>query len=822
MAIDHDAPDPRSGVGTGIGDGSGPDRELTQLIAALRDSMRAEPGVTHRILHRILGLRRAFLLQSDLQDAVARLLAEEPALDASPLTRTLRQCQEAVIDDTWIYLALRRRIACWDYLRLHLDTLDLHWVSAAAFLGFKEHLATGRPEDPFMLEVDMTPFDRERDRLREEGSIGRGGEFLNRSLSSRLFADIGKGAEPLLRFLRMHRCRDQQLMLDGSISTLGDLRNALRQALIPLRRRPAQTPWAELAAELRNHGFEPGWGKEAARIRDTMGLLLDILEAPSPQALEDFLGRVPMIFSIAILSPHGWFGQSNVLGRPDTGGQVVYILDQVRALEQEMRQRLQEQGIDIEPRVLVLTRLIPEAEGSLCNQRLEPIAGTRNAAILRVPFRTSSGEELRPWISRFRVWPYLERFALDAERELLAELGGRPDLIIGNYSDGNLLASLMADRLGVSQCNIAHALEKPKYLFSDLYWGDNEQRYHFSVQFTADLIAMNAADFIVTSTYQEIAGTDHSVGQYESYTHFTLPGLYRVTAGIDVYDPKFNIVSPGANADVYFPFSEQERRLSHLQPDIDDLLYGDARPGQIRGVLARRDRPLLFTMARLDRIKNISGLLDWYGQCAALREQADLVVVAGHVDAEASADDEEREQITEMHRLFDRHGLDTQVRWIGMHLDKPLTGELYRCIADGRGAFVQPALFEAFGLTVIEAMSCGLPCFATCYGGPLEIIQDGVSGYHIDPNHGAKAARRMAEVLQHCAEDSSHWTQLSTAGLARIEAQYTWRHHARRLMTLARIYGFWRHVTDLDRAQTRRYLQLLYGLQYRPLAATLE
>jgi hypothetical protein len=44
-----------------------------------------------------------------------------------------------------------------------------------------------------------------------------------------------------------------------------------------------------------------------------------------------------MIFSIAILSPHGWFGQANVLGRPDTGGQVVYILDQVRALEEEMR-----------------------------------------------------------------------------------------------------------------------------------------------------------------------------------------------------------------------------------------------------------------------------------------------------------------------------------------------------------------------------------------------------------------------------------------------------------------------------------------------------
>lgn len=55
-----------------------------------------------------------------------------------------------------------------------------------------------------------------------------------------------------------------------------------------------------------------------------------------------------------------------------------------------------------------------------------------------------------------------------------------------------------------------------------------EDQYHFSSQFTADLIAMNMADFIITSTYQEIAGQADSVGQYESHSSFTMPGLYRV------------------------------------------------------------------------------------------------------------------------------------------------------------------------------------------------------------------------------------------------------------------------------------------------------
>ena len=74
-----------------------------------------------------------------------------------------------------------------------------------------------------------------------------------------------------------------------------------------------------------------------------------------------------------------------------------------------------------------------------------------------------------------------------------------------------------------------------------------------------------------------------------------------------------------------------------------------------------------------------------------------------------------------MHRLMDEYGLDGEVRWLGMRMEKSLTGELYRYVADKRGVFAQPALFEAFGLTVIEAMACGVPTFATCYGGPLEV-----------------------------------------------------------------------------------------------------
>jgi sucrose synthase len=525
-----------------------------------------------------------------------------------------------------------------------------------------------------------------------------------------------------------------------------------------------------------------------------------------------------MIFSIVILSPHGYFGQSNVLGLPDTGGQVVYILDQTRALEKEMHRRLDEQGVDIEPKIIVVTRLIPEARGTTCDQKIERIMGTRDALILRVPFRKEDGEVVPHWISRFEVWPFLERFATEAEKEVLAELGGRPALLIGNYSDGNLVASLMSRSLQVTQCNIAHALEKTKYLWSDLYWRENDDRYHFACQFTADLIAMNTADFIITSTYQEIAGTAESVGQYESYSSFTMPGLYRVVNGINVFDPKFNVVSPGADPDVYFPFSDEARRLQGLHDELNALVFGDGETSPARGHFAEHEKPILFTMARLDRIKNLTGLVDWYGCSPRLRELANLLVVGGDLDPDRSNDHEEREQIQRMHDLIDSHRLEEHMRWVGFQSERNLVGELYRFVADTRGAFVQPALFEAYGLTVIEAMSSGLPTFATRYGGPSEIIEDGVSGFHIDPNHGDEAAESIADFLEKSAKNPKHWKRLSEGALARIEERYTWNLYGRRMMMLARIYGFWKFVTNLEREETRRYLEMFYGLQYRRLS----
>lgn len=70
-------------------------------------------------------------------------------------------------------------------------------------------------------------------------------------------------------------------------------------------------------------------------------------------------------------------------------------------------------------------------------------------------------------------------------------------------------------------------------------------------------------------------------------------------------------------------------------------------------------------------------------------------------------------------------------------------------------------------------MTCGLPTFATCHGGPMEIIENGISGFHIDPYHPDKAADLMVEFFQRCKNDSSYWEKISGQALQRIYERLT-------------------------------------------------
>jgi sucrose synthase len=775
---------------------------------------------------RVLGNK--YLLRNDIVNAFVAYCTKyekpEQFYQSSQLSKLIYYVQEIILEDDSLCILLRPKIASIEIVRLG-DDLRVQQMTVQELLDARDRFVNHfHPQEGDILELDFGPFYDYSPIIRDPKNIGKGVQFLNRYLSCQLFQDPRQSQETLFNFLGIHRCNGVQLLINDRIKSQEQLSEQVKKALTFVSELSEEEPYERFRLVLQMMGLEAGWGNTAARVHQTLGLLDELIDAPDPQALEAFISRIPMIFKIVLVSPHGWFGQEGVLGRPDTGGQVVYVLDQAKSLEKQLQEDIHLAGLDslgVKPKVIILTRLIPNSDGTRCHERLEKVHDTENAWILRVPFREFNPKLTQNWISRFEIWPYLETYAIDAEKELLAEFQGKPDFIVGNYSDGNLVAFLLSRKLKTTQCNIAHALEKSKYLLSNLYWQESEEKYHFALQFTADIIAMNAANCIVTSTYQEIVGQPDSFGQYESYNCFTMPDLYHVVNGIELFSPKFNVVPPGVNESVYFPYTRIEDRVQDDRDRLNELLFTLEDPEQVFGKLDDPQKPPLFSIARLDRIKNLTGLAELFGKSQELQEKCNLILVAGKLLVEETDDYEEAEEIKKLYAIIDQYNLHGKIRWLGVRLSKSLSGEIYRVIADRQGIFVQPALFEAFGLTILEAMITGIPTFGTQFGGPLEIIQDGVNGFYINPTNHPETIQKLLNFLSKCEDNPNYWSEISARGIDRVYSTYTWKIHTTKLLTLARTYGFWNYSSKENREDMLRYIEALFYLIYKPRAKAL-
>lgn len=197
---------------------------------------------------------------------------------------------------------------------------------------------------------------------------------------------------------------------------------------------------------------------------------------------------------------------------------------------------------------------------------------------------------------------------------------------------------------------------------------------------------------------------------------------------------------------------------------------------------------------------------------------SDTPFAAGTIRIEESHDAEEREEIEKAYRLIDQYELQGSFRWLPS-ISKLETGEVYRIIADRGGIVVQPAFFEAFGLTILEAMASGLPTFGPKFGGPLEIIEYGVSGLLLNTSKPEFIAGSLEEFVEHCSRDPRFWETISVNGIKRVQEHFNWRLYSRRLINLTKLYGFWRYsVSGKGKIKLDRYCNFLHHFLIRERA----
>ncbi len=433
---------------------------------------------------------------------------------------------------------------------------------------------------------------------------------------------------------------------------------------------------------------------------------------------------------IALISLHGLIrGEHLELGRDeDTGGQTRYVLELARALSERS---------DV-ARIDLITRQIIDERVSDDYAKLEEQIAEK-AYIVRIPFGP------KRYLSKSKLWPYMEIF-VDQCLNHFQRTRSVPDVIHGHYADAGYGGGQLARLLGVPFVFTGHSLgrvKKERLLESGVSPEKIEANYAISSRIEAEEFALETCSLICTSTHQEVRE------QYECYENY-IP-------------ERMEVIPPGVDLSSFHPPREDDSE-TQLETDINAFLY-------------QPDKPMIVAMARPDERKNLEMLVKTYGESPALRREANLILILGSRDDVRKMPPGQRTVLLNVLTLIDVYDLYGQVAYPKHHKSEDVPS-LYRMITRSHGVFVNPAMTEPFGLTLLEAAASGAPIVATHDGGPSDIIANCKNGVLVDPFD----QKAIEKGLMRALIEPEQWSEWSKAGVDNVHSHYSWQRHVERYL----------------------------------------
>nr|QHZ00909.1 sucrose phosphate synthase 4 [Paeonia lactiflora] len=494
---------------------------------------------------------------------------------------------------------------------------------------------------------------------------------------------------------------------------------------------------------------------------------------------------------IVLVSMHGLVrGENMELGRDsDTGGQVKYVVELARALANT-------KGVY---RVDLLTRQIasPEVDSSY-GEPTEMLSFPSDggdcggAYIIRLPCGPHE-----TYIPKESLWPHIPEF-VDASLNHIVNMaralgeqvnGGKPTwpyVIHGHYADAGEVAARLSGALNVPMVLTGHSLGRNKFeqLLKQgrLSRGDINSTYKIMRRIEAEELGLDAAEMVVTSTKQEI---EEQWGLYDGFD-LKLERKLRVRKRRGVsclgrYMPRMMVIPPGMD----FSYVTTQDSLEG-DGDLKSLIGSDRTQNkrhlppiwsEIMRFFTNPHKPMILALSRPDPKKNVTTLLKAFGECRPLRELANLTLILGNRDDIEDMPSSSSVVLGTVLKLIDKYDLYGQVAYPKHHKQAQVP-DIYRLAAKTKGVFINPALVEPFGLTLIEAAAYGLPIVATKNGGPVDIIKALNNGLLINP-HDDKA---IADALLKLVADKNLWLECRKNGLKNIH-RFSWPEHCRNYLS---------------------------------------
>lgn len=463
---------------------------------------------------------------------------------------------------------------------------------------------------------------------------------------------------------------------------------------------------------------------------------------------------------VLMLSVHGLIrGDEMELGRDaDTGGQVLYVVELARSLARQRHVG----------KVDLLTRRIEDSAVSADYARPEEMLGN-NARIIRLHCGP------RRYLRKESLWPYLDQL-VDRALLFLREQKRLPDIIHSHYADAGYVGMQLSQLLGIPQIHTGHSLGRSKQqrlLAQGRKPQALERQFSFYRRIATEEAILQHASLIITSTPQE------SAEQYGLYTN---------------YHPERSVViPPGTDISRFSPPTRQ----TPPEPEVARL---------IDRFLVHPRKPVILTICRPEIRKNLSALVAAFSSSDKLHEQANLAIIAGNREDIRQLDAAQREVMTDLLLDIDRYDLWGKVALPKHHKPADIAG-FYRLAARRRGIFINPALTEPFGLTLIEAAASGLPIVATEDGGPRDIVANCKNGMLVNPSD----IKAIAEAVEYALADRGRWRRWARNGIAGVKNHYSWEAHVKKYLHVVF------RLLHNERKQIRRNMAIYQRPQRHPL-----
>ncbi|XP_010420869.1 PREDICTED: sucrose-phosphate synthase 1 [Camelina sativa] len=499
---------------------------------------------------------------------------------------------------------------------------------------------------------------------------------------------------------------------------------------------------------------------------------------------------------LVLISLHGLIrGENMELGRDsDTGGQVKYVVELARALGSMpgvyrvdlLTRQVSSPDVDYsygEPTEM----LTPRDSEDYSDERGE----SSGAYIVRIPFGPKD-----KYIPKELLWPHIAEFvdgAMNHIMQMSNVLGEQvgvgkpiwPAAIHGHYADAGDAAALLSGALNVPMLLTGHSLGRDK-LEQLLRQGrlskeEINSTYKIMRRIEGEELSLDVSEMVITSTRQEI---DEQWRLYDGFDPILERKLRaRMKRNVSCYGrfmPRMVKIPPGME-------------FNHIVPhggDIEDTDGNEEHPtspdppiwAEIMRFFSNSRKPMILALARPDPKKNITTLVKAFGECRPLRELANLALIMGNRDGIDEMSSTSSSVLLSVLKLIDKYDLYGQVAYPKHHKQSDVP-DIYRLAAKSKGVFINPAIIEPFGLTLIEAAAHGLPMVATQNGGPVDIHRVLDNGLLVDPHDQQSISAALLKLVA----DKHLWSKCRQNGLKNIH-QFSWPEHCKTY--LSRITSF--------------------------------